>query len=326
MGLTSTAVDSSNSADQESGSEEEEDEESATEAPTLRSATVAIAPPVPSQPSPNQAESSGEETATAVAESEPPATAQTESLAGNITDNDDPESLDEPNRLLGGPPQGYPPVTIDLLANATETSTTQHLPPLADIPTVARSAAQPSPPHEDATENQAPEADPEGPSSKTESSVQPIIKNTSSEQILSDHEVPLPSASVQNDLPAASSPTTLVEGAPSPIDEAIPVSTAVFPNKDLINEAAPPVDLTVQGQNSEQPVIELPCFSDAPNLKWFLNPSPKFISFLSFKKILSNRPLNHPVPSDVFSNDFVLGLVPSSYFCSRNVSGYMMGS
>ena len=329
MGLTSTAVDPSNPADQESGSEEEEDEESASEAPTLRSATVATAPPAPSPPSTNQAESSSDETATAVAESEPPATAQTESLAGNVTDHDDPDFLNEPTCPLGGPPQGYPPVTIDLLVNAAETSTTHHLPPLADIPTVARSAAHPSPLPEDATENQAPEADPEGPSSKTESSVQPIIaksKNTSSEQILSDHEVPLPSASVQNDLPAASSPTTLVEGAPSPIDEAIPVSAAVFPNKDLINEAAPPADLAVQGQNSEQPVIELPCFSDAPDLKWFINPSPKFISFLSFKKILSNRPLNHPVPSDVFSNDFVLGLVPSSYFCSRNVSGYMMGS
>ena len=252
----------------------------------MRSATVAIAPPIPSQPSQNQTESSGEETATAVAESEPPATAQTESLAGNITDNDDPESLDEPNRLLGGPPQGYPPVTIDLQVNATETSTTQHLPPLADIPTVARSTVQPSQLQENANENTAPEADQEGLPSKTESSAQPIFaegEQTSSKQILSDPEVPLSSAqpasvsAERSDDPiAASIQTTLVEGAPSQPDEAIPASTAVFPNKELTNEAAPPADLNIQGQKSEPPVIEPPCFSDALNLKLFINPSPKF--------------------------------------------------
>ena len=277
---------------QESGSEEEEDEESATEAPTLRPATVAIAPPVPSQPSPNQAESSGEETTTAVAESKPPATAHTQSLTGNIIYHDDPESLDEPNRPSGGSPPGYPPAPIDLLANAIDTLTTQHLLPLAGIPNVARIAAPPSPPHEDATENHAPEAYQEGLPSSAESSVQPIFAEgqqtsgvqilsdpevpfpsaslqnessaqpkfakgqpTSIEQILSDPEVPFPSASIQNDPPAASIQTTLVEGAPSLIDEAIPVSTAVFPTKDNINTAAPPADLPIQGHKSEPPVI-----------------------------------------------------------------------
>ena len=301
----------------------------------MRSATVAIAPPISSPPSQDQSESSSEESATAVANSEPPAAAGAESLAGNVSDNDEPELLSEPNRPLGGPPQGYPPVKIDLIINATEKSTSQELPPLAGIPTAARSEVQHAQLQENATENTTPKADHEGPPSKAESSAQPIFaegEKTSSQQILSDPEVPLPSAqpvsvsAERSDDPiAVSTQTTLVEGAPSQTDEANPVSTAVFPNKELINEAAPPADLNIQDQKSEPPVIELPCFSDAPNLKWYLNPSPKFISFLSFKKILSNRPLNHPVPSDVFVNDFALGLVPSSYFCSRNVSEIMMG-
>ena len=243
--------------------------------------------------------------------------------------------LSEPNRPLGGPPQGYPPVQIDLLINATETSTTQHLPPLADIPTVARSDAQQAQLQENSVENTVPTTDQEDPASKAESSAQPILadgEKTSGQHILSGPKIslqsapPVPVSAEHPDDPIANpAQTTFVDGAAPQTDEANPASTAVFPNKELINEVANSAGIDIQDQQSEPPAVAPPCFFDTPNLKWYLNPSPKFISFLSFKKILSSRPLNHPVPSDVFANDLALGLVPSSYFCSRNASEILMG-
>ena len=339
-GRTSTTVDLSLSesgepANQEGESEGEEDAGSTTETPAPRSATVATAPPISPPPSQDQSESSSEESATAVANSEPPAAANAESLAGNVSDNDEPELLSEPNRPLGSPPQGYPPVETDWIVNAVEKSTTQELPPLADIPTVARSDAQQAQLQENAVENTVPNTDQEEPASKAESSAQPIIadgEKTSDQQILSDPEIslqsaqPVPVSAERPDDPIAEpAQTTFVDGAAPQTDEANPASTAVFPNEELINEVANSAGFDIQDQQSEPPVVELPCFFDTPNLKWYLNPSPKFISFLSFKKILSNRPLNHPAPSDVFANDLALGLVPSSYFCSRNASEILMG-
>ena len=135
------------------------------------------------------------------------------------------------------------------------------------------------------------------------------------------------SADCPDDPVANSTQTTFVESEVPQPDEANPASTTVFSNEVLINEAAIPAGDNLQDQQTEPPVIEFPCFFDTPHvMKWYINPDPKFLPNLSVKKILSNRPLNHPVPSDALSKNLALGFVISTYFCSRNVLRIMMGS
>ena len=125
---------------------------------------------------------------------------------------------------------------------------------------------------------------------------------------------------------ATSSQTNIVVSEETQPDEANPASATIFSNAVLMSETTNPSGGNSQDHQSEPPVFDHPCFPNNPYvMKWYINPNPKLLPNLSIRKILSNRPLSHPAPSDVLRKDLALGFVKSIYFCSRDVMEIMVG-
>ena len=69
-------------------------------------------------------------------------------------------------------------------------------------------------------------------------------------------------------------------------------------------------------QPAEDPVTTIPSYPNASGVRWYWNPCPRFLKYVALKRVLSNRPLNHPVTSATLVTDLALGLLPTSHFCS----------
>ena len=100
-------------------------------------------------------------------------------------------------------------------------------------------------------------------------------------------------------------------------------NTNIFPTSTLMSDH-PPAPASEDGSSdhgSEPPAITSLCFSDlGPSIvKWYTGLPAQF---LSRYKALSKRPSNHPVSLDELSRNLSLGLVNSTYFCSRKVKNY----
>ena len=100
-------------------------------------------------------------------------------------------------------------------------------------------------------------------------------------------------------------------------------NTNIFPTSTLMSDH-PPAPASEDGSSdhgSEPPAITSLCFSDlGPSIvKWYTGLPAQFLSRYN---ALSKRPSNHPVSLDELSRNLSLGLVNSTYFCSRKVKNY----
>ena len=100
-------------------------------------------------------------------------------------------------------------------------------------------------------------------------------------------------------------------------------SSNIFPTSTLMSDR-PPAPASEGGSSdhgSEPPAVTSLCFSDlGPSIvKWYTGLPAQFLSRYN---ALSKRPSNHPVSLDDLSRNLSLGLVNSTYFCSRRVKNY----
>ena len=105
--------------------------------------------------------------------------------------------------------------------------------------------------------------------------------------------------------------TVLVQSAGAPTEQPVE-SPAAQPTEISVGQPVEnPVDLP-----AEDPVAFFPFYPNASGVRWHQNPCPRFLKYIALKRVLSNRPLNHPVTSAILVKELVLGLLPTSHFCS----------
>ena len=116
----------------------------------------------------------------------------------------------------------------------------------------------------------------------------------------------------------ASPDTAVVEKTPQGSSEG---TITLFPTSTLMSDRPPASEGEPADHRSEPPAITSLCFSDlGPSIvKWYTGLPAQFLSRYN---ALSKRPSNHPVSLDELSRNLSLGLVNSTYFCSRTVKNY----
>ena len=194
-----------------------------------------------------------------------------------------------PQAAALSPPAGFPSVNVENLSENSAEVVPEKTEIIAALPTASRNT------HNTDTAEPTPTVFPTGD--------------------LSAHSTEQPATTVaDNPSEAVSEPptaTVLVQSAEAPAEQPAESHAAQSTEISVGQPIENPVELP-----AEDPVTFVPFYPKALEVRWHQNPCPRFLKYIALKRVLSNRPLNHPATSAILVKELVLGLLPTSHFCS----------